>query len=677
MKKQFTILAIFGLLFGVSTMRAQDYPGDPGTLVVDLTLIAVDQATGDSIPGQAPDGAGSYEKGQQVTITAKTIPGYTFKQWNDTVTANPRTVTMGNQSASYSAEYTHDKYTIKFIDADGQTLRETENYYGDSIDASEIKPIHEATQQYSYEFTGWNPELADMVTGSQDYYAVYDTITNKYTVTFYDWDETLLREDTLEFGAAIVYNGQDPVRNTVEGVKYTFKGWSPQLAEGMTVTGDMSFTAEYDEEEIEFTVTVILNGAGDPISQTFGANYGGEVTLQVADIPSDYHFISWENGSTDYPLTISVFSDTTYVGTIGSSFVDVNVAANKWNFFCLPYLTDDEWSQDKFNTSELEQVAWGTYDSELRASAQSGWVNAEEFEPMKGYIIWSSKAGRLRMSVYPENLQTGVVSVSLQEYPAAHQQNANWNFVGNPLYQSVSGANIQYEGKGEPSATIWDGTGYQNETLTDETFALQALQAFFIQVDSASRLTFGVNQNNPAPLRAQAQTPEDGRIDIHATAGGYTDKTRVIFKSNSSIKYEAGRDASKFITKTAPIQMYVLDVDNIECAQMVRPAGEDNIRLGYLLPKAGNIDIDMPMYADNYVLYDALTGRTYELNESISIYSEAGTYNSRLELRPVKRVVTAISNTTNETITRKVMLNGQLYLLRDSKIYNIQGQEVK
>ena len=48
MKKIFTLTAICALLFSAS-VTAQDFPSDPGTLMVDLELIAADFSSGDTI----------------------------------------------------------------------------------------------------------------------------------------------------------------------------------------------------------------------------------------------------------------------------------------------------------------------------------------------------------------------------------------------------------------------------------------------------------------------------------------------------------------------------------------------------------------------------------------------------------------------------------------------------
>lgn len=668
MKKLFTLTAIFAMLFSAS-MVAQDFPSDPGELMVDLTLSALDNETGDSIPGQAPTGSGVYQAGTTLTITAKTIPGYTFVQWSDQVSDVSRQITL-TESLALDALYSHEQYTIAFYN-EGQLLSSQQYFWGDSVKAPE-DPTKEGNDQYTFTFREWSPALTDIVSGSMDYNAVYDTIINRYAITFVDWDGEVLYRDTLPFGSTPEYKGETPTRETADCYKYTWTeatGWRPAIH---TVGGEETYTAQYADEQLTFTVRTIL-GSAAPETQT--VNCGDEISV-AAPWTEDEHFVRWSDGSTDSLRTITVLSDTTLTAIYKASHIDINVAVGQWTFFCLPELTDgSSWNSNLLNTAELNSVKWGTYNGETRAEGRSGWENTTTYNALKGYIIWSSQAGRLRLGVFEEAVTQNALSISLVPYEAAYPENANWNFVGNPYNAVVTPQGISTSGLTEASAFVWDGTGYTNTML--EELTLQPLQAFFIQGSEESAIDFAGVESAPAPRRARAETAENSRIDIHATAGGYTDKTRVIFRSNSSLKYEAGRDASKFMTATAPIQMYFLDVDNVQCAQMVRPAGEDNIRLGYMLRQAGTINIEMPIYANDYELYDALTGRSYDLSEGISVESKAGTFNNRFELRPVKKVVTAIDNASAVSKTTKLIINGQLYLIRDGKTYTVQGLEAK
>ena len=798
MKKLFTLIAVLGIL-SVAAVKAQDFPGDPGELKVDLLLYAADvESQEDTIQGYTPTGGGVYNAGDTAEIAALPIPGYTFFTWSDQNESQTRRIAV-NESMTLAALYQRDKYVIASVDDNGTAVTSGEYYYGDEVSEPDA-PYRENTAQYTFTFQGWSPEITQ-VTGPQTYTAVWDTIVNKYeikflnwnddvlqsdsleygampqytgneptretlegvvytfsgwapepvavtedaqyiaqftsqdleftvhflqyerdsvitahygdqlellataaesdhflqwsdgetdnprlvlivsdstfqalfevnsyVISFFDWDETLLQRDTLEHGTMPQFRGEDPTRPEVEGQRFTFVGWAPELA---AATADARYTAQYTQEAILYQVMIILDN--DTSHQE--ANYGTEISLYAQD-NDDRHFLRWQDGEQSAERTAVIVSDTVFTAIYGDSHVDIEIAADQWNFFCLPEKTaGGEWQLTDFTYNELTDVSWGTYNSAVRAASRSGWERVVPSEAKKGFIIYSSIAGRLRLNVYAENINQTDVTTTLSAYESVHSENANWNFVGNPINAEIGAENIAVTGTDEPTATIWNGTGYDNVRITSGDFRLQPLQAFFIQTTGAGQLTFN-SGNNPAPARAP-QVAENSRIDIQATAGGYTDKSRVIFRANSSVKYEAGRDASKFITSTAPIQMYFLDVDNIQCAQMVRPAGDDNMRLGFMMLNAGDIDINMPVFADEYELYDALTDRAYYLDETITIYSEKGTFNDRLMLRPIRKVATGIDNTSAQTVTTKVLINDQLYLLRDGKMYTVQGQVVR
>ena len=808
MKKLFTLLAFLGLMSG-SMLADSNFPSDPGSLIVDLELQAV-EVGGDSIPGYYPLGGGSYIAGDSVTITAREIPGYSFLYWSDGEShteANRMIVVESNMTilAIYQKLY----YSITFM-VDGEMVQQSHEYtYGDTIIAP-ADPVREETAQYSFQFAGWMPEVPATVIQSDTFQAKFDTIVRSYNVRFLDWNEDILQNDTLEYGVmpqfrsanptraqedghvfwftgwepeiaavsgdadytaqyadstlkftatinngmtestqfvewgtqlelsanipegyhfvswstgatqeeimvtvvsdttfraifeinryqitfmnwndsilqqdSVNYNvvpqfrGEEPTHEEVLGVRYTFAGWAPEIG---AATADQIYTATFNSENIIYTVVALLIVGNDTIRDVHEGIYGEEITFNF-DLSSDYHFISWDDDVTDLVRTVNIFGDKTYVGTTAYSYVDINVAANQWTFFCLPQpRSADDWTSQMFVYDNLTDVSFGTYNGAVRAEAKSGWEVANDFNPLSSYIIYSSTEGRLRLNIYPENLTSEGITLPLNVYAATYEQNANWNFVGNPLNASVRGIEIRVEGNDDmTTATIWNGTGYDNELLESESLIFAPLQAFFIQTKGAGSMSFaGTTQGGGAPRRnAPAQVAENSRIDIHATAGGYTDKTRVLFRANSSLKYEAGIDASKFMTATAPVQLYFLDVDNVQCAQMVRPAGEDNIRLGYMIRQAGEMAINMPIYADNYELYDAYMDRSYDLSEEVSIYSEKGTYNNRLMLRPIHRLPTAISNTAAESTTTKLIINGQLYLIRDGKTYTVQGVEAK
>ena len=86
---------------------------------VDQHRVTVSSA-GNGTVAKSPDQS-AYDYGSTVTISATPYDGYAFAKWNDDVTDNPRTVTVGTTDVTYTATFTHRVYTLTF-DANGGTF---------------------------------------------------------------------------------------------------------------------------------------------------------------------------------------------------------------------------------------------------------------------------------------------------------------------------------------------------------------------------------------------------------------------------------------------------------------------------------------------------------------------------------------------------------------------------
>ena len=108
--------------------------------------------------------------GQMPTHSIPTKPDteqytYTFAGWSPEVV-----LVTGN--ATYTATYTSElrKYTITFLDEDGNILCEDEWEYGSMPSCEE--PTKAADEEYTYTFAGWSPEVV-VVTGNATYTAIF------------------------------------------------------------------------------------------------------------------------------------------------------------------------------------------------------------------------------------------------------------------------------------------------------------------------------------------------------------------------------------------------------------------------------------------------------------------------------------------------------------------------
>ena len=137
------------------------------------------------------------------------------------------------------------KYTITFFDEDGTTLSSEEWTYGATPTCD--TPTKPATEQYTYSFAGWNPEVV-AVTGDTTYTATYTAELRKYTITFLDEDGNILCEGEWEYGS--MPSCEEPTKAADDDYTYTFAGWTPEV---VAVTSDATYTATYTAEPIDDT----------------------------------------------------------------------------------------------------------------------------------------------------------------------------------------------------------------------------------------------------------------------------------------------------------------------------------------------------------------------------------------------------------------------------------------
>ncbi len=132
-------------------------------------------------------------------------------------------------------------YTVTFKNED-ETLQSGLWEKGTTPIYSGESPVKAATAQYTYTFSGWEPEVV-AVTADAIYTAQFSSTVNTYTVTWKDADGTTLETDeNVPYGTTPAYNGTTPTKTTDASYAYTFNGWSPTVS---AVTGDATYTATY------------------------------------------------------------------------------------------------------------------------------------------------------------------------------------------------------------------------------------------------------------------------------------------------------------------------------------------------------------------------------------------------------------------------------------------------
>ena len=210
---------------------------------------------------------------------------------------------------------TEETYTVTWVNDGGTVLETDENVaYGTMPEYNGETPVKEGDAQYSYTFTGWPPELSK-VTADITYKAVYEQTVNEYTVTWKNWDGTVLAEKLVPYGTVPTYSGEQPVREGDAEHSYTFSGWTPEIT---AVTGDADYTALFTENINTYTV-IWQNWDGTELEKDENVSYGttpeynGETPAREGDAQYTYTFTGWS------PVVDTVTGNITYTAVFSQT----------------------------------------------------------------------------------------------------------------------------------------------------------------------------------------------------------------------------------------------------------------------------------------------------------------------------------------------------------------------
>lgn len=320
-------------------------------------------------------------------------------------------------------------------------------------------------------------------------------------------------------------------------------------------------------------------------------------------------------------------------------YLDITVKANCWHFFCFPF------DVKRSNISCKGSFVFRYYDGKVRADkGQGGWTNLPDTEEYlragKGYIFQTSMDATLSILIEKDKfgkLPGVTVSGSLEANASTNEQDASWNFVGNPF---TSFFNVDENGFAAP-ITRWNGSTYEAVRPGDDDITLHPFEAFFVQCpadndkiefDAANRTT-QIKSEKQAEVNKQKRrqsTLNPNRLMVNLTLGNGndSDNTRVVFNPEKSARYEMECDAAKFESGTAAVQLYSIEAKAGKMAINERQAG--SVRLGYTASKGGTYTISAMRMDQPVLLRDNVMNVTYDLsNGDYQFTSEAGTFDDR------------------------------------------------
>ncbi len=219
--------------------------------------------------------------------TVETV--YVFDGWTPELSAV-------SGAATYTAVFKEEarEYPVRFLNYDGTELLVKDVPYGEIPVYSGEEPVKPETNDYTYVFVGWTPELT-AVTGNASYTAVFEERNKEFTITFVNYDGTVLQSGSVATGTMPVYNGEEPQKADTAEFTYTFEGWQPQLTK---VTEEATYTAKFTETKRKYTVE-FKNEDGTVLSEReveYGVipQYDGEAPVKAATAQYKYTFKGWD-----------------------------------------------------------------------------------------------------------------------------------------------------------------------------------------------------------------------------------------------------------------------------------------------------------------------------------------------------------------------------------------------
>ena len=214
-------------------------------------------------------------------------------------------------------------YTVTFVDWNGTTL--IVDWNGTKLRTQEVNPGFPATAptptRTGYTFTGWDIDFSNV---TSDLTVTAEYVINTYTVTFLDWDGTVLKTETVEHGSAAT-----PPTPTREG--YALIGWrfdgSDWNVTDFTVTIDFTVTARYIAT---YTVTFLdWNGT---VLKTETVQHGSHVAAPATPAREGYNFTGWDvefNNGNNWIVTSNLTTTAEYaIATYNVTFFDLNDGLN-------------------------------------------------------------------------------------------------------------------------------------------------------------------------------------------------------------------------------------------------------------------------------------------------------------------------------------------------------------
>jgi len=640
------------------------------------------------------------KQGTTATTTAATVKSYTG------FTAQPfsQKTISGEGTTVVNIYYNRKTYLIKWdvkLNGEQEAYKEETLRYG-AMPSYGADPTKEQSESQVFSFSGWKPILY-AVDKDQTYNGSFNVSPRQYTITFVNDDGTELWHSDFDYGSTPSYRGSTPLSDT-------FAGWSPEIT---TVAGEATYTATYlianievkENQSKDVTVSASTNVTTVHVRGTLDVQNG--VTLNTGDLILEGSANNnWEMSSGEIIGEGTVSATNAYYDMSPASGYQERIwyaVAVPWKVSVPKNAVGDVYDADGHQLRLNLDFDLLYYNGESRATggtnnwnsvakdAEDKWV----MKPGIAYMIYLARpTSKLRFKKSSGDLLTTRVSVKpYEETTNNNGKDANWNGIANPaLYHAYLNAGTGDGNWGQifvPGNAQRDGGSYTAIHMDEN--ALVVGQPIFVQAQAEKSIvahTLNENYESHAPRRAQAEVDDQNvcyTVEISSN-GKFGDRIFVATNDDKEDVYTIGQDVSKLGVSATRPQMWVSRYDSKLCVNTIAlSAKKATYPLGISVPADGDYEIAVvSSIQDNQELYVTLNGRAI-WNMAYGPYYvtlNKGTH-TQYGLKLVQKAPTITTGVDNaEGINdangvRKVLIDDQIYIIREGVVYTINGQQVK
>lgn len=301
------------------------------TLTANRTLVAkykikshtVNATSEDTNKGTVSPAGQTVEHGANATVVATPKAAYNFAGWyngSTKVSSNASYTFAVTANISLTAKFTIKTFTTTTANSTGGTasVNKSSVEYGGSA-------IWTATPSTGYNFSKWsndataNPLIVSNITANTHITPVF--VLKSYTVTWNPNGGSVSPTSTTKTHGSTLGTLPTPTRAANAQYTYTFKGWftaatgGTQISASTTVTGNVTYYAQWTATLRSYTATFNGNGGGTPSPSTITKTYGSELGTLPTCSRTGYTFLGWytaSSGGTKISSTTKITGTVTY-----------------------------------------------------------------------------------------------------------------------------------------------------------------------------------------------------------------------------------------------------------------------------------------------------------------------------------------------------------------------------